>query len=282
MSPRRREPPEAPSRPGAGEPAAGESAKPRAGRGRKGAPRSPRPPRSSRLQRSAQGAGPPDLREVVARLEAYYGRPEPPLTSDPFAAAVLESVAYLVDDDRRRLVFERLRDAVGITPEALLAVPEDELARLIADGGMLPAHRATKVRKAAAIAAEIGLDKLRRQAAAGTGARLLRRFPGIGEPGADRLMLLAHGKRTLAPDSNALRVLVRLGFGTESDDYTAQYRSAAAAVEPQLPDDFGWLVRAHQLLRRHGQEVCKRNAPRCEICPLTRMCAWYAGHASPR
>lgn len=225
---------------------------------------------------------PPDLREAVTGLEAYYGRPETPLTCDPFAAAVLESVAYLVDDDRRRRVFERLRDTVGITPEALLAIPEDELARLIADGGMLPAHRAAKVRKAAAIAAETGLDELRRQAAAGTGARLLRRFPGIGEPGADRLMLLARGKRTLAPDSNALRVLLRLGFGAESDDYTAQYRSSAAAVEPQLPDDFGWLVRAHQLLRRHGQEVCKRSAPRCEVCPLTRLCAWYAAHAVPR
>lgn len=221
-------------------------------------------------------AGLPDLREVVARLEAAHGSPEPPLASDPFAAAVLENVAYLVDDERRRRVFERLRDAVGITPEALLAVPEAELARLIADGGMLPAHRAAKVKKAAAIAAEIGVDELRRQAAAGTGARLLRRFPGIGEPGADRLQLLAHGKRTLAPDSNALRVLVRLGFGAESGDYTIQYRSAAAAVAPQLPPDFDWLLRAHQLLRRHGQEVCKRTAPRCEVCPLTRLCAWYA------
>ena len=232
--------------------------------------------------RTPKAAGPPDLREVVTRLEAYHGRPEPPITRDPFAAAVLESVAYLVDDDRRQRVFERLRDAVGITPEALLAVPEDELARLIAGGGMLPAHRAAKVQKAAAIAADVGLDELRRQAAAGTSARLLRRFPGIGEPGADRLMLLAHGKRTLAPDSNALRVLVRLGFGAESEDYTAMYRSTAAAVEPQLPNDFGWLVRAHQLLRRHGQEVCKRSAPRCEVCPLTRLCAWYAGHARVR
>jgi len=222
------------------------------------------------------GAGLPDLREAVARLEGAHGTPEPPLVSDPFAAAVLESAAYLVDDERRRRVFERLRDAVGITPEALLAVPVDELARLIADGGMLPAHRAAKVQKAAAVAAEIGVEELRRQAAAGTGARLLRRFPGIGEPGADRLQLLARGKRTLAPDSNALRVLVRLGFGDESDDYARTYRSATAAVAPQLPPDFDWLIRAHQLLRRHGQVVCRRTAPRCEICPLTKVCAWYA------
>jgi endonuclease III len=218
---------------------------------------------------------PPDLRRIVELLEACHGTPAPPVARDPFAAVVWENAAYLVDDERRQRVFERLREAVGITPEALLALPEDELARLIAEGGMLPAHRAAKVQKAAAIAAEVGVDELRRQAAAGTGARLLRRFPGIGEPGADRLMLLAGGKRTLAPDSNALRVLVRLGFGGESEDYAAQYRSAAAAVAPQLPDDPDWLLRAHQLLRRHGQEICKRSAPRCEVCPLTRQCAWF-------
>ncbi len=218
----------------------------------------------------------PDLREAVALLQGAHGKPKPPPARDPFAAVVWENVGYLVDDERRRRVFERLRDAVGITPEALLAVPAEELERLIADGGMLAAHRAAKVQKAAALAAEIGVAELRRQAAAGTGARLLRRFPGIGEPGADRLLLLAGGKRTLGPDSNALRVLVRLGFGAESDDYTTMYRSAAAAVAPQLPDDFDWLVRAHQLLRRHGQEVCKRSVPRCEVCPLTRTCAWYA------
>ena len=224
----------------------------------------------------------PDLRVVVARLGEAHGTPEPPLAREPFAAVVWENVGYLVDDERRRQVFERLRDQVGITPEALLAVAEDDLAALIADGGMLPAHRAAKVQKAAAIAAEIGADELRRQAAAGTGGRLLRRFPGIGEPGADRLLLLAGGKRTLAPDSNALRVLLRLGFGSDSGGYAAQYRSAAAAVAPQLPDDGEWLLGAHQLLRRHGQEICKRSAPRCEACPLTPTCAWYAARARRR
>jgi endonuclease-3 len=221
-------------------------------------------------------AGLPDLRAVVVLLEAAHGAPEPPLASEPFAAVVWENAAYLVDDERRRRVYERLRDTVGITPEALLSLSAEELARLIEDGGMLPAHRAAKLQEAAAIAGEIGLDELRRQAAAGTGARLLRRFPGIAEPGADRLMLLAHGKRTLAPDSNALRVLVRLGFAAAGDSYSAQYRAAAAAAAPQLPEDFAWLVRARELLRRHGQEVCRRTEPRCAMCPLTRLCSWYA------
>src|ERR1700686_4425116 len=122
----------------------------------------------------------PDLRAIVERLEASHGTPEPPVAREPFAVVIWENASYLVDDERRAQVFERLRAAVGITPEALLAVPAAELAALIADGGMLPDHRAEKVRRAAAIAAEIGVDELGRQAAAGTGGRLLRRFPGIG------------------------------------------------------------------------------------------------------
>jgi len=108
--------------------------------------------------------------------------------------------------------------------------------------------------------------------------KVLRRFPGVGEPGADKLLLFAKSRRTLAPDSNGLRVLVRIGYGTESGNYQRMYRSAAMAVEAELPADFAGLIAAHQLLRRHGQELCKRAAPRCYACPLSAGCRWYLAH----
>jgi endonuclease III len=37
---------------------------------------------------------------------------------------------------------------------------------------------------------------------------------------------------------------------------------------------FDWLTDAHLLLRRHGQGICKTNAPRCEACVLRRDCAF--------
>ena len=103
--------------------------------------------------------------------------------------------------------------------------------------------------------------------------KILRKYPGVGEPLADKILLFNGKQRTLAPDSNALRVLLRLGFGTESKNYAASYKSAlAAAGEPPNAKE------AHILLRRHGQEVCKTKAPRCEVCPLRGECAWYARH----
>ena len=149
---------------------------------------------------------------------------------------------------------------------------------MIRDGGMLPEHRAEKLVKAANTALEIGLDRLRDliRTDAKKAGKLLQKFPGIGEPGADKILLFSRAKRTLGADSNVLRVLVRLGFG-EGDEqhYTQMYRSAAQAVAAQLPEDYAWLIAAHQLLRRHGQEICKRSVPLCEACPLTNGCRWF-------
>jgi endonuclease III len=223
------------------------------------------------------------LAEVISRLEALYGPPMPPAITDPFEIIVAESAAYLVDDDRRARVFARVRDEVGLCPEDILGTPTPVLVAVIRDGGMLPEHRAEKLVKACNTALEIGLDRLREliRTDAKKAGKLLQKFPGIGEPGADKILLFSRAKQTLGADSNVLRVLVRLGFG-EGDErkYNQMYRSAAEAVAAQLPEDYSWLISAHQLLRRHGQEICRRSAPLCEVCPLTNGCRWFLGQAA--
>ena len=216
------------------------------------------------------------LKDAVNRLAKLYGRPRPPLR-DPFALLLWENVAYLVDDKRRAKVFDALKRKVGLVPERILATPVNVLATLIKDGGMLPAMRAEKVKRCAELALEIGVPRLRQAVRSDPelARKLLRRFPGIGVPGADKILLLCRGQRSLGPDSNGLRVLHRLGYGKEGKDYGRTYRSVTAAVAAELPDDYDWLIRAHQLLRRHGQELCKASSPRCEICPLAAGCAWY-------
>src|SRR2546426_6141768 len=101
------------------------------------------------------------LVDSVLKLEAHYGAPGPPPTTDPFEMIVWENAAYLVDDTRRRTVFELLRRKVGMVPEAIAAAPLEKLAAVIETGGMRPAMRAGKLRTAAALALEIGLARLR-------------------------------------------------------------------------------------------------------------------------
>ncbi|HEX2758783.1 MAG TPA: hypothetical protein VHP60_09840 [Thermoanaerobaculia bacterium] len=216
----------------------------------------------------------PKLREIVATLEKLYGKPAPFPSNDPWELILRENASYLVDDATREEVFRSLKARIGVSPEAILDAPRARLVEAIRKGGMRPPMRADKLLDAAEVAREKGLADLRKLTKEGgpEARKVLKRFPGIGEPGADKLLLAAGSAVTLAPDSNGLRVLVRLGYAVEDANYAKTYRVAAEAVAPELPDDRDWLVAAHQLLRRHGQETCRRSEPRCEVCPLVKGC----------
>jgi endonuclease-3 len=222
---------------------------------------------------------PRSLDDVLRALKKEHGRVAPPPARGAFQMALWEAVAYLVDDEVRLQVFRSLEKEVGLAPAALAAAGAARVAKAIAAGGMQPAMRAEKVMRAADIALEIGPEELQQEVEAGTprARKMLERFPGIGRPGAEKI-LMAHGAaRTLAPDSNGLRVLVRLGFAPEKKDYAATYRTMAEALAPELPTKAEALLEAHLLLRLHGQTLCRRTSPACERCPLSGQCAFAGG-----
>jgi endonuclease III len=192
-----------------------------------------------------------------------------------------ENVAYLLDDEHRERAFRALRDTIGTRPSDILAAPWEALYRVAQLGGMHPENRVEKLRAIARIAQqELGGDLsevVRRPLA--QAKRALQKFPGIGAPGAEKILLFAHAIPLLALESNGLRVLLRLGFAEEKKNYAASYRAVQDRVRAELGDDCAWLVRVHQLLRRHGKEVCRRSEPSCEVCPLTGGCRHYAEQA---
>jgi endonuclease III len=65
---------------------------------------------------------------------------------------------------------------------------------------------------------------------------------------------------------------VRLGFAKAAKSYSTTYRSGTAALAPHAGRGCAWLMRAHDLLRRHGQTLCKNSAPLCDECPLAESC----------
>ena len=91
------------------------------------------------------------LAEIIDQLEALYGPVKSPVTR-PFDIIVAENASYLVDDARRIQVFRRLKNEIGVEPEQILDHKPKEIETVIADGGMLPPHRAGKVMKAARVA----------------------------------------------------------------------------------------------------------------------------------
>jgi len=217
---------------------------------------------------------PSPLREIVDRLAAEYGRPKSP-PGDPWELILRENVAYLADDARREEAFQALRTEVGTRPKEILAAPRATLVR-IGRFGILPEQSADKLRECARIAEEEFGGNLKSilKLPPAQAKKALKKFPGIGVPGAERILLFTGVDPVLALDSNGLRVLVRVGYGTQHAGYAATYRSVREKVGESLPREGRWRVAAHQLLRRHGQETCRRSDPLCGECPLARGCAY--------
>jgi endonuclease III len=190
-----------------------------------------------------------------------------------------ENIAYLVDDERRQQAMAALRAQIGTTPAEILAAPEARLIKA-AVRGIVPEQSVKKLRRCAEIALEEfdgELQPILKRPLA-RAKKALKRFPGIGDPGAEKILLFGRAYPILALESNGLRVLARLGFGTETPNYSATYRSVQEAVEDEVVKEFSWLIKAHQVLRRHGQELCRRSHPHCRKCPLVAECPWPAAN----
>jgi len=214
--------------------------------------------------------------KLVDKLQQHYGRPAPPPSTDPLELIIWENIAYLASDKRRAEAFSILKRTIGTRPEQILAAKHSALAA-IGKAGILPDVSAEKLLAIAKIAYEEFDSDLRSvlKKPLPQAKKALKRFPSIGDPGAEKILLLTRSYPVMALDSNGLRVLCRVGFADEQKNYSATYRSIQNAIRGQLSKDYDSLIRAHQVLRQHGQELCKRSRPVCAECPV-RVCCNYA------
>jgi len=174
---------------------------------------------------------PSRLQTFIGSLEAFYGPLAKPAVTDPLEMILWENIAYLADDARRAQAWKTFRKRIGTTPEEILAAPRAELMT-IARAGILAADRLEKIREIAEIALhEFGGDLNKALDDAPKGAKkALKKFPSIGDPGAEKILLFSRREPLLALDSNGLRVLLRLGYGKEDKNYSTSYRSAQEAT----------------------------------------------------
>jgi endonuclease-3 len=220
---------------------------------------------------------PPSLASIISKLETHYGKPRAPTTTDSLGLLIYEAVAYLASDEKRDAAFVALRDQVGLKPTAILAASLEHLIAITQLGGIHPELRAARLQEIAQIVLHDFAGDLNQvlQLPLPQAMKALQKFPSIGPPGAEKILLFTKSQPILALESNGLRVLLRLGFAEERKNYTASYNAVREALKDQTGNDCNFLIRAHQLLRRHGKELCRTSNPACEICPVKSKCAYF-------
>jgi endonuclease-3 len=218
---------------------------------------------------------------MMSRLQQQYGHLEAPPARGPFALVMWENACYLLPDTRRRAVFEAIEEQVGMSAAAIAGAPDAILLPLARQGGMRPEVRVFRWREIARITlqqfeGDLNIILTRPYAEA---KRALKKFPNIGDPGAEKILLFCGMSAGLPLESNGLRVLVRVGWARLQKNYGSMYRDVQQNIAPVLPRDTPALQQAFLLLREHGRVTCKDKSPRCGHCPLAHGCE-YAGRTA--
>lgn len=219
----------------------------------------------------------PPLPEILDTLESCYGEQQPRWPTEPFQFLVWWHCGYPPSEERCAKGWEALKGEVAVTAQRLASAPASRIARALKAGGMVPELRATRVKAIASRVHKEFAGDLRSVLAALPVAKaraMLKEFPGIAAPGAERILLFAGLAAPAAVPSSCPYVLVRIESGHEPATYGAAYAQARQTLEQQLPATAAARMRAYLLLQAHGRSLCKRTNPKCDLCPVAASCAY--------
>jgi len=196
---------------------------------------------------------------------------------DPYEMVLHRNAGYPQSDVNCERGFESLKRAIGLAPEKILAAPPAKLAEALRPGVMMPALAARRMKEIAArVLDEFGGD-LRAVMKRGPveAKKTLKKFPTIGDSFAEKVLLFAKVAPVAAVPANCVHVLLRLGFGRETKNYTVNYRTAQEAIAAEIPETHEARLRAYLLIKEHGQTLCKSARPKCDECPVSAECEYY-------
>ena len=206
------------------------------------------------------------MKDVLDLLEAFHGVQTPAWPVRPFEFLIWWHCGYPQSDAACAKGWDALHDAgIEVDPTALARTSVKKLAAALQRGGLISDLRAGRIQTIARAEMPHPLTR-----------GFLKTLPGIGDPGADRILLFADLDPVAAVPSNATQVLPRIFAGEESKNYQTNYRDGQRTIASALPEDFAARTRAYLLIKRHGQTRCKRTNPQCGGCPLCDQCRFAA------
>jgi endonuclease-3 len=176
---------------------------------------------------------------------------------DPWAVLVSTILSLRTKDEVTLVCSKRLLEKAP-SPAALLALSEDETARLAYPAGFYRT-KAGSLRKIAAILIE------QYGGAVPADMDALLALPGVGRKTANLVLIEAFDLPGLCVDIHVHRISNRAGWvSTKSPDETER------ALRERLPKKYWKGINA--LLVLYGQNLCRPVSPFCSRCVITKHC----------
>lgn len=104
----------------------------------------------------------------------------------------------------------------------------------------------------------------------------LQKLPGVGRKTANVVGAVAFGHGVMPVDTHVFRVAARIGLSRNArTPLQTELQLTKHIPAPLLP-------RAHNWLLLHGRYTCLARRPRCEQCPITVWCKYFASTSASR
>ncbi len=205
-----------------------------------------------------------EINQIVRTLKTALRRWKPTAVGevaqrsrDPFQVLVSCLISLRTKDEVTAAASARLF-RLGRTPEALVRVPTDTIAKAIFPAGF---YR-TKART---------IREICRNLLEHHGGKVpdtlddLLTLKGVGRKTANLVLTIGFGKPGICVDTHVHRISNRLGIvGTKTPEHTE------FALRKVLPRRH-WIP-FNDLLVTYGQNLCKPISPLCSTCPLSALC----------
>jgi endonuclease-3 len=197
--------------------------------------------------------------ETVKVLRRVYPRAECSLSFDsPFQLLAATILSAQCTDARVNAVTPELFSRFP-TPRDMAAAPPGSLEELVRSTGFFNAKARSLRGAARAIEEKHGGEVPRTMEA-------LNALPGVGRKTANVVLGNAFGAPDgVVVDTHVGRLARRLGWSRATDPEKVE-RELNALVPHRL-----WTWIAHALIL-HGRAACTARSPRCDACPLERLC----------
>ncbi len=214
------------------------------------------------------------LKEAHRLLLKHFGRPDIK-EHDPLAVLIKTILSQNTSDLNRDRAYNALMERFG-SFENVLNADVSDIEDAIRVGG-LAVQKARTIKRALQWVKEtfrrLDLTPLCDDPDA---EKKLTSIKGVGVKTA-RVTLLFGCKQDRFPiDTHIFRVLKRLGVIPPNVSREKAHEMVDGIIEPDVADVL------HLNLIRLGREICRSNRPKCDICPLQRICQYASNSVSGR
>ena len=219
---------------------------------------------STKVASSTSTRGDERIHEIVRRLAEDYPTWDAPVITfmaqagqSPFRLLIATLISLRTKDETTAPASARLF-ARAADPEAMLRLPEQEIARLIYPAGF---YR-NKARNIHAVCRQL-VDRFGGEAP--DDLDLLLSLPGVGRKTANLVVAEGFGKPGICVDTHVHRISNRWNYvRTKTPEETEM------ALRRKLPAEYWPLFNSH--LVALGQTICKPVSPLCSRCPVADLC----------